>query len=131
MIVHCGARLLPLRRSHYSVVVQVERVKACQSLRFELLQGKLLSSAELAVDQPFHAASSTLAAAATPRELLSGLLGLGASDDAIVIGIEHLEYPVSTLLCLSARLIAHPAAAALFGGRSRGNAGWRRSCRLC
>ena len=38
LMTHCGAGLLPLSSSDNAVVIEVKRIKACERLRFELLQ---------------------------------------------------------------------------------------------
>jgi hypothetical protein len=114
-----GAKLLPFGCGHHPVMVEVHRIEALKHLCFELLERDRLGITK----GPFDHALDAACAASTRGELCRRLLGFLAGEDAVVIGVDHLEQHLRALLDLRTRLVSLRKSRAPFLGHDR-----RRDC---
>jgi hypothetical protein len=107
------AHLLPFGGGDGAIVIQVLRVEAGERLGLELLERDRLRTGKSLRDHPLNPSP-----AAWAGELRSTLIGLGAGQHAIMVGVQLLEHHICHLLgLLAGEVPLHETAAA--SGRLR------------
>jgi hypothetical protein len=92
------AQLLALSSSHHAVVIEVLGIETSERLSLELLKSEGVSGRESLVEHPLDASSAAAIVAPLRLELGCGLLRLSPGNEAVMVGVEHLEQHVGALL---------------------------------
>jgi hypothetical protein len=99
-------------------MIEVLRVETGERLRLEPLKGERVAGCESLVEHPLDASSGAAVVTLLRLELRCGLLRLDAGNEAVMVGVEHLEQHVGALLSFRAGPVPS-SAIALSQERSR------------